>query len=356
MKKKGLAIACAQTMLASSVPARAADGIKVFVNNYEVVFQGQQPVIADGYTLIPVRGALEAMGVQVVWNEKEKSVLLTKDKQEAKLVIGKKSFEGGKVQLETPAQIIGGSTMIPLRAVAEYFNGHVAWDGKSKTGSITIDKKEDAYSAVTYKKDLKAANGTVLITGTVKYPQLNTETLGVEARAINDKIASWAKGSLESYLSENKELVTKEAGDLGSDFKTHDFIIDFETPYYKDNIFSFYSNQYTYTGGAHGNSYAKGFTYDLKAGIEKSLSNFVALKDTNAERAFLKNIIKDDIKQNPSKYFEGADKMLEESQADIGFYLTAENQLVVFISEAGVVSPYSSGIIRVEKKLALGNK
>lgn len=356
MKKKGFAIVCAAAMLASSVPAYAADGIKVFVNNYEVVFHGQQPVISDGYTLIPVRGALEAMGVQVVWNEKEKSVLLKKDKQEAKLVIGKKSFEGGTVQLETPAQIIGGSTMIPLRAVAEYFNGQVAWDGKSKAVSITIDKKEDAYSAVTYKKDLKGEDGTVLITGTVKYPQLNTETLGVEARAINDKIASWAKGCLESYLSENKELVKKEAGDLGSDFRTHDFVIDFETPYYKDNLFSFYTNQYTYTGGAHGNSYAKGFTYDLKAGIERSISDFVALKGTNAEKLFLKNIIKDDIKQNPSKYFDGAEKMLEESPADIGFYLTAENQLVVFISEAGVVAPYSSGIIRVEKKLALGNK
>lgn len=354
MKKKGFAIACAVTMLASSVPVSAADGIKVFVNNYEVVFQGQQPVISNGYTLIPVRGALEAMGVQVVWNEKEKSVLLKKDKQEAKLVIGKKSFEGGKVQLETPAQMIGGSTMIPLRAVAELFNGQVAWDGKSKTVSITIDKKEDAYSAITYKKDLKAANGTVLITGTVKYPQLNTDILGVEARAINDKIASWAKGNLESYLTENKELVTKEAEELGSDFRTHDFVIDFETPYYKDNIFSFYSNQYTYTGGAHGNSYAKGFTYDLKAGKEKSLIDFTALKDTNAEREYLTNIIKDDIKKNPSNYFDGAEKMLDDSQAEIGFYLTSENQLVAFISEVGVVAPYSSGIIRVEKKLSVG--
>ncbi len=351
MKKRILALTCIVTMVASAVPAYAADGIKVFVNNYEVVFQGQQPVVSNGYTLIPVRGALEAMGVQVAWNEKEKSVTLTKDRQEAKLVIGEKTFAGGKVQLETPAQMIGGSTMIPLRAVAEYFNGQVAWDSKSRTVSITMDEKEDAYSAVTYKKDLKAADGTILITGTVKYPQLNTEALGVKASIINEKIAAWAKGSLENYLAENKELVATEAQDLGDDFRTHDFSINFETPYYNDRIFSFYSNQYTYTGGAHGNSYADGFTYDLKTGEEKALSGLVALQDTMTEEVYLKNIIKQDIKQNPSKYFENAEKMLVESQANVDFCLASQNEIEVFICEAGVIGPYSSGIIRVEKSL-----
>lgn len=352
MKKKILTLTCVVTMLATAVPAFAADKIKVFVNNYEVVFQGQQPVVSDGYTLIPVRGALEAMGVQVAWNEKEKSVTLTKDRQEAKLVIGEKSFAGGKVQLETPAQIIGGSTMIPLRAVAEYFKGQVAWDSKSRTVSITMDEKEDAYSAVTFKKDLKAPDGKILLTGTVKYPQLNAAVFGVKAGIINEKIANWAKGSIESYLSENKELVGKEAENLGSNFRTHDFSISFETPYYNENIFSFYSNRYTYTGGAHGNSYADGFTYDLKTGEEKALSGLVALQDTMTEEVYMKNIIKQDIKKNPSKYFEDAEKMLEESKANLDFCWTSQNELEVFIREAGVIAPYSSGIIKVEKSLS----
>ena len=129
MKKKLLALACVAMIVGSAVPTFGAEDIKVFVNNYEVVFQGQKPVIVDGYTLIPVRGALEAMGVQVVWNEKEQSVLLSKNGQKAKLIIGEKHFEGGREKLETPVQIIGGSTMIPLRAVVECFDGQVSWNG-----------------------------------------------------------------------------------------------------------------------------------------------------------------------------------------------------------------------------------
>ncbi|WP_313525586.1 stalk domain-containing protein [Anaerotignum sp.] len=351
MKRKMLALACVAMMGTSVVPAFAAENIKVLVNNYEVVFSGQQPVIVDGYTLVPVRGALEAMGVQVVWNAKDQSVLLTKDGKEAKLVIGEKSFVGSKEQLETPAQIIGGSTMIPLRAVVECFEGKVAWNGENKTVAITMDQKEDAYSAVTYKKDLKDESGKVLITGTVKYPQLSTSVLGEKVAAINEKIAAEAKGSLETYLADNKEAVTKSAKELGADFKTYDFTIGFETPYYDDSTFSFYSTQYIYTGGAHGSSFAKGATYDLKTGAEKKLADFVTLENGVTEEAYMKNAIKDDIKKDSSKYFEGADKMLDESSASLGFFVKDKDEVVVFISEAGVVSPYSSGIIRVEKSM-----
>ncbi|WMI80290.1 stalk domain-containing protein [Anaerotignum sp. MB30-C6] len=352
MKKKILALACIAMMGTTAVPAFASDKIKVFVNGYEVVFQGQQPVIVDGYTLVPVRGALEAMGVQVVWNEKEQSVLLTKGRKEAKLIIGDKNFKGGGgEQLETPAQMIGGSTMIPLRAVVECFDGRVSWNGEERVVSIASHETKDAYSAVTYKKDLKGNDGKILITGTVKYPQLDATVLGDKANIINEKIAATAKGSLESYLTEKKEQVTTEAKELGKDFKTHDFKIGFETPYYDDNLFSYYSSYYTFTGGSHGNSYAKGYTFDLKTGAKKKLTDFVTLEKTTTEESYLKNVIKQDIKKGSSNYFAEAEEILDESGASLGFYLKNKDTLVVFISEAGWVSPYASGIIRVEKNI-----
>lgn len=351
MKKKVFVFACAATMWLSAIPAFGAENIKVFVNNYEVVFQGQQPVIVDGYTLVPVRGALEAMGVQVNWNQKEKSVLLAKDGQEAKLVIGEKYFAGGAEKLETPAQMIGGSTMIPLRAAVEYFNGQISWNSKNKTVTITIDEKENPYSAITYKKDLKTADGKIIITGTVKYPQLNASVLGEKANAINEKISEWAKGSLEAYLSEQKEIVTEEAEELGTDFKVHDFEITFETPYYDTSTFSFYSTQYIYMGGAHGSSFAKGFTYNLKTGNEKKLTDLVMLQNNMTEDTYLKSIIKADINKDSTKYFEEAEKLLQDPQTSLGFYVKGKDKLEVFISEAGTIAPYSSGIIRVEKSL-----
>ena len=190
-----------------------------------------------------------------------------------------------------------------------------------------------------------------MITGTVKYPQLNTSVLGEKASVINEKIATWAKGSLEAFLTENKELVTKEVEELGEDFRTHDFAIGFETPYYDDSTYSFFSTMYTYTGGAHGNSYAKGYTFDLKTGEEKKLTDFVTLEDNVTEEEYMKNVVKDYIRKDTTGYFEEAEEMLEESQSSLDFYLKNKDEFVVFISETGLVSPYAAGIIRVEKSM-----
>lgn len=352
MKKKLLAFACVAAMSVSAVPTFGAESIKVLVNDFEVVFQGQQPVIVDGYTLVPVRGALEAMGVQVTWNEEEKSVLLAKDGKEAKLVIGEKEFQGGENDLETPAQIIGGSTMIPLRAVAECFDGQVSWDGNSKTVSVAMDKKVDAYSAVTYKKDLNAEDGKELIYGSIKYPQLNAEVLGEKANVINEKIAAAAKGSLEAYLTEMKEQVESDRNVMGEDFKVYGFTITFDNFYYDDDIVSFYSSKFIYTGGAHGNTYAQGYTYDLKTGEEKKLADFVSLENNMTENEYLKSIVKEDIKKDSEKYFENAEKRLDENSDLLDFYMKGKNELVVITTAAGDISPYAVGIAQIEKSLA----
>ncbi|NCC16047.1 MAG: hypothetical protein EOM28_06805 [Clostridia bacterium] len=352
MKKKILAFACAVMMGVSTIPAFAAENIKVYVNNCEVVFQGQQPVIVDGQTLVPLKGTLEAMGIEVVWNEEEQSAFLKKDDLEAKFWIGKKTYAGGRSYMEVPMQRIDGSVMIPLREVVGYFNGRLSWDAQNKAISIAIEEKHDGYSTITYKKDLKSADGEVLIRGTVKYPQLNPSVLGEKANAINEKISTWAKGSLEAYLSENKETVTKEAEELGEGFIRHDFGISFKTPYYDDSTFSFCGTQFIRTDIDHDYLYAKGFTYDLKTGEKKALTDFVTLPNNMTEREYLKNIMKEEIRKNPSKYFENAEKILDESPIlPLSFFMAGKNKLGVFVGEAGMIGPDYAGIITVEKSL-----
>ena len=79
----------------------------------------------------------EALGAEVQWDGNTQTVTATKSGTEIRLVIGGAAYKNGQeIQLTVPAKIIEGSTMVPLRFVSEALGCQVTWDEKTKT--ITI--------------------------------------------------------------------------------------------------------------------------------------------------------------------------------------------------------------------------
>ena len=119
------------------VPCLAGD-ITVNVDGKNVDFPNQQPVIQEGRTLIPLRGVFDTLGYEVTWAGDTKTVTLSKDNTLLIIVIGQKSYflNGVSHDIDVPAQIINGSTMLPLRAVGEAAGLSVAWDGEKKTAIL----------------------------------------------------------------------------------------------------------------------------------------------------------------------------------------------------------------------------
>ena len=119
----------------------AADEIQVTIDGRRVVFGGQQPVIVDGRTLVPVRGVFEQLGFEVSWNGAARQAMLSDGSNTLILTIGSPNFMINGRQsahvLEVPAQIIGGSTMLPLRAVLESVGYQLDWDAATRTVSIS---------------------------------------------------------------------------------------------------------------------------------------------------------------------------------------------------------------------------
>ena len=139
------------TLLAAlfiALPVYAND-IRVTVNGEPVVFTGQTPVIVDGTTLVPVRGVFEHLGFDVQWNPDTRQVSLTRDGGEVLITIGSGMiiFDGfqqnsgapSRFQQDSgvPAQIINGSTMLPLRVILENVGYELDWDGSTNTVLIT---------------------------------------------------------------------------------------------------------------------------------------------------------------------------------------------------------------------------
>ncbi|MDP4133016.1 MAG: stalk domain-containing protein [Bacillota bacterium] len=115
-------------------------------------------VISDGATLVPVRFVSEALGATVKWNAETKTVTINDKDTRIQLVIDSHRANVGNkyYSLVTPATIIGGCTMVPIRFVSEILGADVAWDDDART--VTIGYK---YTIGCWGDSLAAGEGGV---------------------------------------------------------------------------------------------------------------------------------------------------------------------------------------------------
>ncbi len=108
----------------------------------------QAPTIQNGSTLVPLRGIFESLGAEVKWDGKTRTVTANKGEINITLQIGSKTpvVNGVTKSISVPAQIINGSTFVPLRFVSEAFGADVKWDGTAR--SITIVSIGATYDVV----------------------------------------------------------------------------------------------------------------------------------------------------------------------------------------------------------------
>ncbi|MCL2387772.1 MAG: endo-1,4-beta-xylanase [Defluviitaleaceae bacterium] len=138
MKKHFLSFLPAVVILLTiftTVNVSAGSEIFVEVDGRAVHFPAQGPVIADGRTLVPVRGVFEELGFIVNWNDQARTATLTRPSHTVIITIGSAIFTTNNMpqNLDVPAQIIGGSTMVPLRAILESVGYYVSWDAGRNT-------------------------------------------------------------------------------------------------------------------------------------------------------------------------------------------------------------------------------
>jgi len=116
--------------------------VTVNINNQPVAFCDQKPVIIDGRVLVPVSGVFEKLGFEAFWNETAQEIRMEGDFFDIVFRIGRAEymiFDDISVtirRLDTPAKIINGRAMVPLRAAAEAIGGTAEWDAQNMTASI----------------------------------------------------------------------------------------------------------------------------------------------------------------------------------------------------------------------------
>jgi hypothetical protein len=116
--------------MALAAVAASAQTIPVTVNGAAVDFHGRGPIMRNDRVLVPLRGVLEQMGVFVQWNPETQTVKADKAGTRVRLRIGDSSalVNGQSVSLDTPAKVVHGRTMVPLRFIGEALGETVDWD------------------------------------------------------------------------------------------------------------------------------------------------------------------------------------------------------------------------------------
>lgn len=127
--------------LTLALPAGAQGPLAVTVNGEPVEFVGQLPVQQSGRVLVPLRGVLEKIGATVRYSSPTKTIQATRGETRIELTLGDReaNVDGRTVRLDVPAQALNGTTLVPLRFVAESLGADVRFDGAARVVAIRTD-------------------------------------------------------------------------------------------------------------------------------------------------------------------------------------------------------------------------
>ena len=118
----------------------SAQAINATVNGDRVDFVDVQPRMLNNRVMVPVRGVFEHMKVTLEWDANSRSVLAKRGTNDIQLPIGQYNaiVNGDPFRMDTPASIINGRTMVPLRFLSEALGATVEWIAASRTVEINV--------------------------------------------------------------------------------------------------------------------------------------------------------------------------------------------------------------------------
>ena len=174
--KKQAAMMTAFMLLPVTGHAQAQPPIKVVLNGTPLAFTGTPPQQIKGSTLVPMRGIFEALGASVKFDKAAQTVYGQKGATAIILPLGAltATVNGQPQTLPVPAQLINGTTLVPLRFISQALGASVAWNPAISTVTIqTVDH---------HVASLPPAPGNGPVTGQVTGVYLNTTPTQITVR------------------------------------------------------------------------------------------------------------------------------------------------------------------------------
>jgi len=177
------------SILGNLTPGRAVAAtpqqvVRVRLDGNAMSFPDQQPVIVTGRTLVPVRFVSEALGATVEWVDSTRTVIIRQGANAIDLPVGSRTIRVNQVSrnIDVPAQLIGGRTMVPLRFISENLGADVEWLQAEMT--VSVFSPIDPLRAVHFDPAVHInPDGTLVFDSTIEFAKRVLDNLTFTRRA-----------------------------------------------------------------------------------------------------------------------------------------------------------------------------
>ena len=188
-------------------------------------------------------------------------------------------------------------------------------------------------------------NGKTMVTYSSEYPYL-TDERDLGARRIQYQIDAQRQRFeryVRSRLYSNAIADYRRAQSEGYPFFPYEAVLNYTVTYNENCHFSYYRDQYMFTGGAHGTTVRYGSTYNAVSGRPVPLGSFFRPGTNYVQR--LKRLILEQAHRNQQKdpiYFDNYPKLIYQYFNEDSFYLTPEG-IAIYYGQYEI-GPYAIGI------------
>lgn len=215
--------------------------------------------------------------------------------------------------------------------------------------SVTVSTFPTIFS-VTYETktdELTADDGTVILTSTIEVPTLASEEAADIALKINDDMTAYLASSGESsgLVRYAQEDYKNSGGEDGWTFTAYTSDILVQTTRMDNNVISFEIAYYNYAGGAHGNYFSIGRSYNAQTGEQIIFDDLTDDADAfrNTALDYLVNLAESSAYKNRLFPDMGRSEIESTLFAEDKWFFS--NTGITFISDPYALGPYAAGTI-----------
>ncbi len=141
----GIFLVCTLIITLLCIPVQAEE-ISVYINGEKLEFD-VPPILLNDRTLVPLRAIFEALGADVYWDDVSETAMGNRCGVKVSVTVDSAdaTINGKAYELDQPAVLIEGRTLVPLRFISEAYGCEVEWEEETQTVRITANEAFAAF-------------------------------------------------------------------------------------------------------------------------------------------------------------------------------------------------------------------
>ncbi|MGG1619178.1 N-acetylmuramoyl-L-alanine amidase [Paenibacillus sp. NRS-1782] len=162
----------------------ASSGTQIYLDDQQLsVPNGAKAQVIGGSTMVPLRVISENLGYDVTWKQQARTITIEKDSTLIRMIIGSKTatVNGSDISLDASPLLRSNYALVPLRFIGEQMGLDVKWDSSSKSVKLYTRSSGSGNGEFTPPKSGNSSTDT----GSVTLPTNNASSGVMQVQGIS---------------------------------------------------------------------------------------------------------------------------------------------------------------------------